>query len=895
MSKILTPGVFITNNFEVARDMFASYSDVEQIPPSDDYLVITSKTNKYLQSLEYSINFDNENNPSLTLEFLDTDGNFEQVFSMHRSNTVFKMMQRRLSDQRARTVNINSSGVGLSEATLVDEFEYANQFNKIFVAFGTDSSLSNWSDVLTFYLNKTNIDISNGLRKYIFKFFASNDSVLRPKLVFNLNDPNPSREFVFTDSIDEFLVSIPIDSSTFSKDTLINVIYRIVKKYLSILTATPEKNIIGILPKIQRSDPGAIPGIENRLSNINLNDVDLSVFGISLESYYTNLLARSQRQVIPPGTTPRPGAMDAEIEANSGSKTGDAYIIRCKNNPSSEIHPAFPNFYQPLNKLNIALKSVLGTADNFVVVQENNLKLLSLWKQWGLIDSANDKCIIFGLEQMISEYLYRNYIPVGSAETNKTFEEYISNITNEFTPTLQIYGEGDELYSKDGDLKTNVAEILLDKEYGISFLKTVSRGKTSSNFFEQTNLDELSLNQDADSRFTNFFRNSDFLKLFDIPVFTNNLKNSNILNIQFTNSEVYLMGMKLAIDSNFAKAYVASINKNVDQVNIEGLNLRSIFDEYKKLLDEINPDQLQKLKEVLMYQLYLAKEQKRTPPRSNITKKDVSNQVAEELQGKFAELQNTIFNNQNLIEFLTSIKPEPVIVLDRIDIEGKGGFRVMESMDEVHKRLKTKFKRVIPKQEIKEVIKRFEKLVIFAQNLILKNGGDFNTNEVLLGTAILNLQSNYDSDNLAFYRLNEDKRIESVLSFVNTLFNIFDIKTLDSKDLPDGVVFKPKEFGLYQENIASELWKHLNNQVIKLSIKTLPFFHLSTLRLVNFKPCFLFSKQVTPINPNSNSISNNLDFFSGVYNIAAIKHVINTRECYSQFMLVKTNGNAYAL
>jgi hypothetical protein len=159
MSKILTPGVFITNNFEVARDMFASYSDVEQIPPSDDYLVITSKTNKYLQSLEYSINFDNENNPSLTLEFLDTDGNFEQVFSMHRSNTVFKMMQRRLADQRAKSLSLTSSGIGFSESKLVDEFEYANQFNKIFVAFGTDSSLSNWSDVLTFYLNKTNIDI----------------------------------------------------------------------------------------------------------------------------------------------------------------------------------------------------------------------------------------------------------------------------------------------------------------------------------------------------------------------------------------------------------------------------------------------------------------------------------------------------------------------------------------------------------------------------------------------------------------------------------------------------------------------------------------------------------------------------------------------------------------
>jgi hypothetical protein len=75
----------------------------------------------------------------------------------------------------------------------------------------------------------------------------------------------------------------------------------------------------------------------------------------------------------------------------------------------------------------------------------------------------------------------------------------------------------------------------------------------------------------------------------------------------------------------------------------------------------------------------------------------------------------------------------------------------------------------------------------------------------------------------------------------------------------------------------------------------LPFFHLSNFRLVNFKPCFVFSKQVTPININSLDNTPKLDFFTGVYNIAAFKHVINTRECYSQFMLLKNVGNAYAL
>lgn len=937
MSKILTPNVFITNNYEIAKSFFLDgvYTNVEQLPEVEGALVITSKRNKYLQSLEYSINFDNENNPSLTLEFLDTDGNFEQEFFMHRSNTVFKAMQRRLQDERARqsrlTVSstLNTGGTGIdtsqSEPKLIDEFEYANQFNKIYFAFGTDSLLSNWSDLLTVYLNKTNIDISNGLRKYIFKFFASNDSVLRPKLVFNLNDPNPSREFVFTENIDEFLADLKIDQSV---DTIENVIYRLVKKYVSILTATEEGNIIGILPKLFNNSeiPGTTefkPPATSTPSEPVFNSPKVSLivpqilltknYGIDTASYYNSLSARAQRQITAPGTSVRPNAPEADKENNQGNKFVDAYIMRCKNNRTSDLHPAFPNFYEPLNKLNIAIKSQLRTADNFVVVQENNVRILKYWESKGLIKSAKNKCIIFGLEEMISQYLYRNYIPIGSKEVNKTFNEYTTNITNNFKPSLPIYDNfgNDSLYGQDNDLKKNVSNILLNPNYGIDFIKTVTRGKISSNFFEQTNLDELSLGNDTDSALLNFFKNSDYLKLFDIPIFLNNLKNSNVLDIQFTNSEIYLNGIKLAIDSNFAKAYIASINKNVDLVNVDGLNLKSIFDKYAEILDEIDINQIKELREILMYQLYLAKEQNKTFVDSPVNPKE-----------GYEEQVRTKFDNQvNFIRFLTSIEPQPIEVekenslARQIDNPFRSDTR-LETQEELESRLKKKFGKIIPQAKIKEILRKFSSLVGLSKTLVIKSGGDINIDVLLLGKAISDLKieaklnSGYNvnlrqgftktpltggtfRDNFAVEAsLNEDFQIESSLSFINVLFNIFDIRTVNSKGFPDGVVFKPKQFGLYQENIASELWKHLNKQAIKLSIKTLPFFHLSNIRLVNYKPCFLFSKQITPINPNSKSTSNNLDFFSGVYNIAAIKHVINTKECYSQFMLIKETGNS---
>ena len=215
MSKILTPNVFITNNYELANEFFNKgvYKNVDELPNVSNALVISGKTNKYLQSLEYSVNFDNDNNPGLTLEFLDTDGNFEQNFFMHLTNIGKSMLQNVFRSDAAKanppvkigdgTLEITNGRVDVKESDLIDIKNYANTWNRLFIAFGTDNILNNWSDVMTFVLNKTTVDISNGLRRYTFKFFSTNDSIFRPKLRFNFENPNPPREFLYLENIDK--------------------------------------------------------------------------------------------------------------------------------------------------------------------------------------------------------------------------------------------------------------------------------------------------------------------------------------------------------------------------------------------------------------------------------------------------------------------------------------------------------------------------------------------------------------------------------------------------------------------------------------------------------------------------------------------------------------------
>ena len=926
MSKILTPNVFITNNYELANEFFNKgvYKNVDELPNVSNALVISGKTNKYLQSLEYSVNFDNDNNPGLTLEFLDTDGNFEQNFFMHLTSIGKSMLQNVFRSDAAKanppvkigdgTLEITGGRVGVKESDLDNISNYANTWNRLFIAFGTDNILNNWSDVMTFVLNKTTVDISNGLRRYTFKFFSTNDSIFRPKLRFNFENPNPPREFLYLENIDKLIVTIDKNDAV---DTLENIIYRLVRKYLSTVARTPESNIIGIIPNLGeyvsvRDDFNPEGFTLQQVTIITQNlKYYLKNFGISEANKFKEYDVIASRLKGLKNVNYPLTAFDAlnELTARNNLSSIDSYVLKCDKQDSS-VNPGFPDFYDALNKIDKGIKSTIKTIDNFIITTETNIKLLSFWEKKGLIkDASIGKCIIFGPEQMISEYLYRNYIPLENAAAS--IDQSFNLLQGEFKPSLPIYNNYDSLYSFDNNKRNNVANILLDNNYGSELLELMSKRKTSSNFFEQINIDELAVNGDSyQEKVVELFKTRNgILELFEIPVFLNNFTNANVLNIQYANSETYLGGVQVAISNNFNNAYLASIANNANKVNIGGINLSSVFDKYAAILKDsgLGKDFKEVIKKVLTQQLYLAKEQ------------DITLSLDDYLIENDTYIFGTIdsrLKRKSIFTQLKNIKPK----LRTIIVEGAGTVRnfakvKLESNEQLENRIKKKLGFFIKQEDVDRLLNKLEDLFIGLDHLVFTNMGNLNIDSLLLSLAVTRAdpgsgkaRENKYKEELTQKKLrlgegeqfdplgSEISKQEEYFNLANMMFTLFDIRTLDdNKGLDQGVVFKPKQFGLSQENIAAELWNALNSQQIKLNIKTLPFFHLATYRLLNFKPCFLFSKQVTPININSTNNSTNLDFFSGLYNIAAIKHVINTRECYSQFMLQKNVGSGYRL
>jgi hypothetical protein len=95
--------------------------------------------------------------------------------------------------------------------------------------------------------------------------------------------------------------------------------------------------------------------------------------------------------------------------------------------------------------------------------------------------------------------------------------------------------------------------------------------------------------------------------------------------------------------------------------------------------------------------------------------------------------------------------------------------------------------------------------------------------------------------------------------------------------------------GLYLPNknfITGKIMEYAAKFFIEVSLKTLPFFYLSNYRVIS-QPAFFYSKKLNISNYNDLNI---FDFFSGDYRIMGFKHVISTRECYSEFLLNKANA-----
>lgn len=931
IENIVVPNIFITNNYNVLQKYFLNQKTFNGITdPKDikDSFLITPDNNKYLVSLEHSNNFEKAKHNKLVLQFLDTDGRLEDDFFIFKLKSFTNLIENIYRKEQQFKDTLVSGALLGSGGDLESRLKFAGDTlsvpHQIYISYGIGTELSNWSSPMVFHLLNMSMDISNGLRRYTLEFYPSSSSVFRSRIQFNLQNPNPEREFLFTDNIAPFVVSYPFIPQ---KDTLDSVIYNLLKKYVSLLAVTDIENVICILP--------VLPNSLNQELKENLS----KYFNINIELFIDTLKINTQDSVSGAIVGTKPDKNTTVAIANSISELANSlnYVLRSQK-ISSSINPAFPNFYGPLNKISNGYKSILTTVDELTLIEENDSRLLNIFYINNLIKDPSSRCIIIGFESLINEYLYRNTLIAGdNLESN---EKSLEDLLKDFKPKIQII-----------DCKEK--GILNSNQYRNNFINLYNNQKSRSSLNEEINLDELAFA--GYEKISNNIKNNK--KLFDflgIPIFTNNLKNSNILNINLNNSEIYLAGLKTAIDSNAAMFFLSNITRNLDSLNIKGLPAKSLLDLFVEKINNLGNQLYESKSRILGYQgnrfdpVFRSLNPNFDPsgiiknlgPGNLRDKKSWYKEFRDALdkvirqQLKLAKQEGIEVNSiedlvsDDLMKFNKKLDAAkkysgPIGYYDSNLVNLTGGDNVYDRMSysyaanlfpsDVPATDGTSVPRlgeIFTSEQVKIIIQNLKQQIGAFDKLLLKDGGDFNLDLLIFSEVIrqyeigLEYDKDFDSTQTGTALLSRDIRIESKSRDIDNLERLYNLALILTKlftikgynesatdEFKDGVMFKPKQFGLTQDNLAAELWKYTSTNSYNVTIKTLPFFHLSTLRSMTFKPCFLFSRKMNILSP-SKPITNKMDFFSGMYNILGFKHVINTKDCYSQFVLVKNIGNA---
>jgi hypothetical protein len=383
---------------------------------------------------------------------------------------------------------------------------------------------------------------------------------------------------------------------------------------------------------------------------------------------------------------------------------------------------------------------------------------------------------------------------------------------------------------EDSDLLNKLTKSNYPKE----LFELISRKKNSSAFSESIILDELAVNSSKflSNQFLKFLGNSNILKLSDTPIFMNNLKNSNIRSIDVNNLQSYFSFMNFNVKTD----YIDDLILNAKSLYKKSSVYKATNKEFEDLIIEVvkKRQELEKLKPQQAYVNPLVAALAREPGGPAPTPVIVGNAVT-----PLSYLNDFIFGN----------------LKDKVSPE------VIETSKKLLSKMEERKNNEDPKNSYKFIFSILSKEVL----------------------QVLASEKTIDNDE----KITTD--IENLSLLVEALFTIGKIKM--SGDKP--ILTLADRNGLPSEkNIKAALFQYLYaTSTPTITIRTLPFFHLSNNRTIIGKTAILLSKrttsQVSPINPQLQNLENSLDFFSGVYNIIGAKHIITTSDCYSEFVIQK--------
>ena len=921
MAQVLVPNIILTKNYELIKSIFLNkeFLQLDNVKSNTrDVFFISGKNNKYLNSFEYNIN--TEKKVEILLRIFDFDNNFEFEYL---SDGFLKNYFKNLLSNTVTLSKLNS----LSKASIK---------NKLYFSFGVGYDLKNWADPMSADLKEAYIEIdSSGRRYYILKFVPNNETPLfRQNIFYNMGKVNPEAEFAFLNDISP---SLKIKVTYFQKEkpNIDIVLKDLIQEYISKIGKTSKGNCLLFFPSVfdnfndyvasrlkppytdrgedleylqsvtelfgfnatlktfesipenlvpsknttdfnnQKSDvldevdvkqnksvnqnpeqSLPIPTIKPNINGIKLDDPTYTPPGFARneitgelqndpynsslpnvsnsDSILDSLLETPPRNPSDPPIqdppSPRPPYHFPDPKSEPVKSKQWIFSIDINNYLASDNSirsAALVDWYRPLNKVNDGIQSLLGekgTNREFYVDAEVDIKKLELLANQKIISDARAPCFVMGDIQAIRNYYHRDGLALD--QDMKPGSE---------TPFGPIKSLSDFV----------LQQKLTSKFYLNGLNNLLSRKRSNSGFGEQIILDELAeygINKKINSKFIDFIGNNEFFKNTDTPLFMHNLKNSNVLAITVLQNTIpYLQTVNFSVGNATENELLLKIPADY-QNSVFYFNTKIKFE---KLIDDI----------VKQYRDIMEQESKIREIRKNNNYIDSSP-------------TNYVFNN--LLDSITSTNSKP-----------EAGGKTKRASN---------FLKFLQATNNDNDLVRKNILTLLGNNVrsfILKTPQS-STYEKLPWVEEIQINNPLYFDEILAN--NEEVQIELSLiaEYINAVISAGAENNNSFIEINKNLIHNNNS----ADSLKARLFAHLYEKMsASVSVRTLPFFWISGLRAVQ-KQAILLSKKVPPIAGPINSavvdITELFDFFSGIFNIVGVKHVINTSECYSEFILART-------
>jgi hypothetical protein len=134
---------------------------------------------------------------------------------------------------------------------------------------------------------------------------------------------------------------------------------------------------------------------------------------------------------------------------------------------------------------------------------------------------------------------------------------------------------------------------------------------------------------------------------------------------------------------------------------------------------------------------------------------------------------------------------------------------------------------------------------------------------------------------------NVNKSNKSPNSFVENLPNLIKetIKEIESNPDIYPSLNIPQGVPLTKEKLMYDFAREMYSKAQRISLETLPFFHVNSAHIQS--GCFVFADIPQPTKSGKITRNNYNQFISGYYRIVGFEHQISASECKSTFSLVK--------